>query len=731
MAITYDESKKIFTLTTNNSEYQMKVDDIGLLLHTYYGKPVYGTDMSYQIVPVDRGFSGNLYEYRMDRGRSIDTLPQEFSGCGMGDYRISSVAVKAKNGSRTCDFRYKSHSIKEGKPSIPGLPSVRPCDDEVSTLVITLEDRLTGLEAELFYSVFMDKDIITRHTRFVNASDNGMILEKAASMMLDLQYGEWDEIHFAGRHCMERSVQRNRLSQDIRVISSKRGMSSHHQNPFVILCDHTATEESGSCFGMMLMYSGNHKTEIEQDQAGAVRIVSGINDENFSWNLKSGESFDTPEVIMAYSAIGLSALSHLYHRIIRENVCDRKYLDMKRPVLINNWEATYFDFNSDKIIDIAKTASELGVEMMVLDDGWFGKRDDDNSGLGDWLVNERKLPGGLRRITDEVTKMGMKFGLWFEPEMVNEDSGLFRTHPEWALRDPGRNPNLSRNQMVLDMSNSEVVDYLFDCMKKVLDSADISYIKWDFNRSVCNVYSNALEPSRQGEVAHRFMLGTYSLLDRLTKAYPDLMIEGCAGGGGRFDAGMMYFCPQIWCSDDTDAIERLEIQEGTSFGYPVSTMGSHVSAVPNHQTGRTTPLSTRGVVAMSGTFGYELDITKLTDEEKSTIKEQIKTFNRLYPLIQKGTYYRLSQGDQSEIYKAWEFVAPDGSEALINIVLKKSQANARIKNVHLKGLCADAMYRLEGTEQVLSGAALMYGGYAINLSSGDYSSAQLHFIKTT
>ncbi len=730
MAIIFDESRKIFRLMTANSEYQMKVDDIGVLIHNYYGRPTCDTDMSYQILSVDRGFSGNLFENRTNRGRSIDVLPQEYSGCGVGDYRISSINVVAKNGSRSCDLRYKTYEIMEGKPAIPGLPSVREYDDDVDTLVITLEDKIIGLEVQLYYSVFTDKDVITRHTRFINVSDKKLHLEKAASAMLDVQFGSWDEIHFAGRHCMERIASRNKLTQDIKVISSKRGMSSHHENPFVILCDHGATETYGDCYGMMLMYSGNHKLEIEQDQAGSTRIVAGINDENFSWCLEAGDTFASPEAIMAYTPDGLESLSHIYHNIIRQNVCDRKYMDVKRPVLINNWEATYFDFTADKIIDIAKTASELGVEMMVLDDGWFGKRDDDNSGLGDWFVNERKLEGGLKHLSDEIGKLGMKFGLWFEPEMVNEDSKLFREHPDWALVDPDRHPTMARNQMVLDMSNPKVEDYLFNCISKILDDANISYIKWDFNRSISNVFSKNLPNKKQGEVSHRFVLGTYSLLTRLLDAYPGLMIEGCSGGGGRFDAGMLYYCPQIWCSDDTDAIERLEIQEGTSFGYPVSAVGSHVSASPNHQTGRSTPLSTRGVVAMSGTFGYELDVTKMTDEEKAEVREQIKTFNKYYWLIQKGDYYRLVNEEQAEIYKAWEFAAIDKSEALVNIVVKKSQANAKIKIIKLRGLDENAMYSLEGTDNVMSGAALMYGGFAINIAMGDYPSAQLHFVKT-
>ena len=720
MAIIFENN--IFHLNTANSEYQIAIDEIGLVIHNYYGQPVANQDMGYQILSIDRGFSGNLNENRYDRGRSIDVLPQEYSGCGVGDYRVHSIEVTSENGSRSCDLRYHRHVIVDGKSKIPGLPSVRVYEDSdedtVQTLIIYTYDPVIGLGVELYYSVFEEKDIITRHVQMRNIGTQCLQIEKASSAMLDIPYSHWDEIHFAGRHCMERQVTRNHLTQEIRVIGSTRGMSSHHENPFVIICDRNASEDYGDCYGMMLMYSGNHKFEIELDQTGSTRIVAGIHNEQFSWLLEPGCTFETPEVIMAYTSKGLSQLSHLYHDIIRRNVCHRKYWDKKRSVLINNWEATYFHFDSEKIIEIAKQASEVGIDMLVLDDGWFGKRDDDNSGLGDWTVNEKKLPGGLKYIADELEKMGMKFGLWFEPEMVNEDSDLYRMHPDWVLTDPNRPPTMARNQLVLDMSNPDVVDYLYDSICKVLESAHISYIKWDFNRSLANVYSHHTPANRQGEVPHRFMLGTYKLLQRLLDAYPDIMIEGCSGGGGRFDAGMLYYCPQIWCSDDTDAIERLEIQEGTSFGYPVCTMGSHVSAVPNHQTGRVTSLDTRGVVAMSGTFGYELDITKLSGEEKAKIRDQIGTFHQMDTLITNGDYYRLTEVDENEFYKAWEIVSKDKREFLLCIVVKKEQANGKVKHVKLKGLDAGASYRFE--EGIYTGAALMYGGCCVNLVSGAY-----------
>lgn len=729
MSIKFEANKGIFSLKSENILYQMKINEIGVLQHLYYGPLIEGMDMSYLNRSLDRGFSGNPYERRWDRGFSLDLLPQEYSTAGVGDYRITSIGVVNKAGSRSVDFRYVSHRIYKGKYTIPGLPSVRENQDEVDTLEVILSDEHIGLSVKLLYSVYEKKDVITRSAEVINGSKETIILEKAASACFDFPYGRFDLLHFHGRHCMERQAERIGLSHDIHTIGSKRGMSSHHHNPFVILCDKEATEDFGSCYGFMLMYSGNHKTEIEVDQAGSTRLVMGIHDENFSWNLKPEESFYTPEVIISYSENGLNKLSQNYHRIIRENVCNPRYLDVKRPVLINNWEATYFDFNTDKIIQLAKQAKELGIELLVLDDGWFGKRNDDNSGLGDWFVNEEKLPGGIKRIADEVNRIGLQFGLWFEPEMINEDSQLYRNHPDWVLMDPDRKPMMSRNQLVLDMSRQDVVDYLYDCISKILDSANISYIKWDFNRSLANVYSNHLSADFQGEVAHRFILGTYALMERLTTNYPKVMIEGCAGGGGRFDAGILYYSPQIWCSDDTDPIARLKIQKGTSYGYPVSTIGSHVSASPNHQTGRETTMKTRGIVAMSGTFGYELDLSKLTEGEKEEIKEQIQLFHKYYWLIQKGTYYRLSNEEDEKYFTSWEFVSKDQREVLVNIVITDVRANPEFPYVKLKGLKKEAWYILEGTEQKFTGAALMYAGYALEAMKGVYPGKQLLFLQ--
>ncbi len=729
MSIRFEEKGRLFFLETKNSLYQIKAGELGILMHTYYGAKVGTVDMSYQIPEIDRGFSGNPYEKASERGFSQDTIPQEYTSSGVGDYRIESIACCGEDGSQSIDFRYVSHKIESGKYTIPGLPSVRDEDGEAETLTILLQDEAAHAELELRYGVFAEKDVITRCARIRNLGQGTLKLEKAASMSLDFVHQKLDMIHFHGRHCMERMFERTAVGHEVHVIGSKRGMSSHHHNPYVILCDPNTDENQGNCYGFMMVYSGNHKAEIEMDQMGNTRIVMGIHDQFFSWNLGEGEVFDTPEVILSRSEKGFNGLSQNYHRIIKENVCNPRYQNIRRPVLINNWEATYFDFDTDKILTLARQAKDIGIEMLVLDDGWFGKRNDDNSGLGDWHVNEAKLPGGLRKLSREITEMGLQFGLWLEPEMVSEDSDLFRKHPEWALQDPGRKPTLARNQLVLDMSNEEVQNYLYECISKILDEAHISYIKWDFNRSVANAYSRALPPERQGEVMHRFILGTYALLERILANYPKLMMEGCAGGGGRFDAGMLYYTPQIWCSDDTDAIARLQIQRGTSYGYPVCTVGSHVSASPNHQTGRSTSLHTRGVVAMAGSFGYELDLNHITEGEKREMAEQIETFKKYYWLIQDGTYYRLNDSRRDEFYEAWEMVARDRSEVLVSYVLTDTHANSEVPWIRLLGLEESEMYQLEGTDAVYSGAALMRAGIGLKKISGDYPADQMHFVR--
>ena len=729
MSIFYDEERKLLTIETKSATYQMQADRYGFLHHIYYGRRVNGADMSYTNASYDRGFSGNPYDLRNNRAFSLDTMPQEYTSFGVGDYRVNALSVINGDGSYGADFRCIGHRIEQGKYSIPEMPAVYDNGGEAETLIITLMDQVTGLKVYLYYGVFEEKDIITRCVRIENTGRMPARLEKAGSVCLDMPFGQWDLVHFHGRHCMERQMERTPLIHSIQTIASKRGMTSHHHNPFVILCDREANEDSGDCYGLMFMYSGNHKTEIEVDQLENTRVVMGIHDAQFMWNLQPGESFWTPEVILSYSPNGFTQLSHNYHTIIRHNVCRGKYKLTRRPVLINNWEATYFDFNEEKLLSIARQAADLGIELFVLDDGWFGVRNDDNSGLGDWFVNTDKLKCGLQSLIEQINAMGMKFGIWIEPEMVNEDSDLYRAHPDWAFYQPNRAPSLSRNQMVLDMSRKDVRDYLYNCISKLLRENHIEYIKWDMNRGLSDVYSQLLPAERQGEVSHRYVLGVYDLMNRLTSEFPDVLFEGCAGGGGRFDPAILYYSPQIWCSDDTDAIERIKIQYGTSFGYPVSTMGAHVSASPNHQTGRSTPMETRGVVAMSGTFGYELDPNKLNDEEKNEIRRQIAAFHKYYWLIQDGLYYRLTNPENGRFFDAWQFVAQDGSESLVNVVVSSPQPNSALIHIRLKGLDPDGVYVIEGQERRYSGSALMYGGYTFPLVSGDYPSMQVHFVR--
>ena len=727
MAIIVDEKTGLFQLITDNTEYQMKADKYGVLKHLWYGEKT-GCDMEYLQSYPDVGFSGNIYDAGNDRTYSLDTLPLEYACDGVGDYRITGAAAVHSDGSCALDLRYKSYRISKGKYSIKGLPAVYADESESETLEIVLKDKYSDIEVTLRYGVLPKLDIITRCASAANNTNEPVILTKAASLCLDIPHGEWEWVHFHGRHAMERLTERMPLCHGIQESSSTRGTSSHHQNPTVLLCSPDCTETSGSCIGAALMYSGSFQTKIQLDQMEQVRLVMGINPELFRWELKPSEVFDTPEVIMSYSSNGMEKLSHKFHKVIREHVCRGKYKLAERPVLINNWEATYFDFNEEKILKIAEQAAALGVDMLVLDDGWFGKRDDDCSGLGDWSVNEKKLCGGLGSLAEKIKKMGMKFGLWFEPEMVSEDSELYRTHPEWAIQIPSRKPIRSRYQLVLDMTNPEVREYLFNSISKILRSAGISYVKWDMNRSICDLYTPCLSAEDQGEISHRYVLGLYELLERLTSEFRDVLFEGCSGGGGRFDAGMLYYCPQIWCSDDTDAYERTKIQYGTSFFYPVSAVGSHVSAVPNHQTGRTTPIETRAVTAMAGSFGYELDLNTLSDSEKQEVRKQITRFKKYGRLIHNGLYYRLSD-PMNDKFAVWEFVSEDKKEVLVNGVIFRTEPNRTQYLIKLRGLLPDADYRLDDSGGVYKGSALMNGGILLPKSWGDNYPVEMHFTK--
>lgn len=715
MAITVKD--KIFNLETKNTLYQMKVDRFGVLNHLWYGEK---TDccMDYLLDYPDAGFSGNIYEAENERTYSLNTLPQEYSTSGVGDFRISAISVTHEDGSNALDLRVREYQIKKGKYEIPGLPAVYAKEDEAETLEITLKDTATEAEVILKYGVFEKEDVITRSVVVKNSGKTPIVINKVHSMCLDIPYGDWEWMHFYGRHTMERQAERVPVLHGISESSSSRGTSSHHQNPAVLLCEKDCTETNGHCIGAALMYSGGFQAQVEKDQLEQVRLVMGIHPDTFEWTLEAGEAFYTPEVILSCSTTGFAKLSQNFHHIIRNHVCRGTYQLSSRPVLINNWEATYFDFNEEKILNIARQASKLGIDMMVLDDGWFGKRDDDCSGLGDWFVNEKKLNGGLKALVEKINTMGMKFGLWFEPEMVSEDSDLYRNHPDWAIQIPGRKPMRSRYQLVLDMSNPEVVDYLYGVMSAILRENHIEYVKWDMNRSISDWYTATLSRGRQMEMPHRYVLGLYELLEKLTSEFPDVLFEGCSGGGGRFDAGMMYYCPQIWCSDDTDAHERTFIQYGTSFFYPTSTVGSHVSAVPNHQTGRITSIETRGVVAMAGSFGYELDLNQLSEEEKTVVAKQVTHYKEYQSLIYNGDYYRLANPFEDGM-SAWSWISEDKKTILVQGVLFRAKPNVLRKTLRLMGLEAKKNYKIAGTEEVYTGVALMSGGVLLQRAVGD------------
>ena len=719
MAIIYNPNKKIFTLHTAHTTYQMQVDPLGYLLHLYYGEKT-NSSMDYVLTYADRGFSGNPYAAGMDRTYSLDALPQEYPSLGTGDYRNIALNIKNAKGVEGVNLLYKSYEIRKGKYALQGLPSVYAGEEEAQTLEIVLADEQAQVEVHLLYGVLEEADVITRSVVIKNVGTNQVTIEKAAAACLDFVTGTFDVLRFYGKHAMERNLERTALGHGTIAFGSRRGTSSHQYNPGVILAEQGTTENAGSCYGMLFVYSGNFSCEAEKDQFEQTRLLMGLNEELFSYPLAAGETFTVPEVILSYSANGLSQLSQQYHNCIRNHVCRSKYTHMQRPVLINSWEAAYFDFTGDTIVDLAKEAAALGIDMVVMDDGWFGKRDDDNSSLGDWQVNEQKLGGSLAQLIDRVHAQGVKFGIWIEPEMVNEDSDLYRAHSDWAIQIPGRKPIRSRNQLLLDFSRKEVRDHVFDQICAVLDQGKVDYVKWDMNRSMADVYA--------GNLSYDYVLGVYDFLERLTNRYPDLLLEGCSGGGGRFDAGMLYYSPQIWCSDNTDAINRTRIQYGTSFFYPVSAVGAHVSAVPNHQTGRLTSLHTRGVTAMAGTFGYELNPALLSEEEKQQIREQIQTYKKYERLINEGTYWRLSNPFVDEI-AAWMSVSEEQDRALVSVVRLMAEANQATVYVRLRGLKPDAVYLEENSGKQYSGAALMNAGIPLLPFTREYEAYQFSFVE--
>ena len=693
MPIIYHETSRNFHLYNEKISYIFTVLRNGQLGQLYFGKKLR-----------DREDFGHLLElharpmsvctYEGDLKFSMEHIKQEYPSYGTGDMRYPAYEIRQENGSSITAFTYKSHQIYAGKKSLEGLPATyAEQPEEAATLEVVLEDVVMQTELVLSYTIFEGLPAIARSARFRQLGDAKITLERAMSISVDLPDMNYEMLELTGAWGREREARLRKLERGIQAVYSMRGCSSHHYNPFLALKRPETTETTGEAIGFSLIYSGNFLAQAEADTYDVTRVTLGIHPDRFSWTLCQGESFQTPEAVMVYSEDGLNGMSQTYHELYRTRLARGFWRDRERPILINNWEATYFDFTEEKVLAIADTAKDLGIELFVLDDGWFGKRNDDRHSLGDWHPNPEKLPEGIVGLANKIESKGMKFGLWFEPEMINTKSELYEAHPDWMLCTPNRPASHGRNQFVLDFSRNDVVDGIYRQMEEVLSKAPISYIKWDMNRSMSEVYSGIADAEDQGKVFHKYILGVYRLYEMLTSRFPEILFESCASGGGRFDPGLLYYAPQCWTSDDTDAVERLKIQYGTSFVYPVSSMGSHVSAVPNHQILRSAPLSTRANVAYFGTFGYELDLSKLTEDEKEQVRKQTAFMKQYRRLIQFGTFYRLASPFEGNV-TAWMVVSEDKKEALVGYYRVLQRVNASYQRLKLTGLGEDLEYQI-------------------------------------
>ena len=735
MQIGYHEKNRVFKIDTEHTSYCIGiVDEENFLGHIYYGRKLAEDDLVYLM----RTDEAPYVPSRNNRERTsfLDTFPMEYTGHGLGDYREGTLTVKTLKGHTAVSLSYVSHRIYNGKEALAGLPATFAQEDACKTLEITCEDPVLHLQVVLSYSIFADSDAIARSVRIVNQSAEAVYLTKVLSACIDMDNEDYEMITLHGSWGRERIIQTRPVMRGKQGVSSVRGESSHQEHPFMAWKSRTTTEETGEIYAMHFVYSGNFMAQIEMSQFGSMRALMGIHPQDFSWKLEPGDSFQAPEVICVYSAEGIGGMTRTFHDLYRTHLIRGEYRNKKRPILINNWEATYFDFDTDKLLAIAKEASALGIEMLVMDDGWFGCRNDDNTSLGDWQVNEDKIKGGLKYLVDEVNKLGMKFGIWLEPEMISPDSNLYREHPDWAFAVPGRTGSLARNQYVLDLTRQEVRDYVYEMVAAVLRSSNIEYVKWDMNRQLTDMGSCGLPADRQGELYHRQVLAVYELQDRMTKEFPYLLLENCSAGGARFDPGMLYYSPQIWCSDDTDAVERLSIQAGTAMIYPLSTMGAHVSDCPNHALGRTTPFETRGYVALAGTFGYELDVTKIAKEEQGKIPDQVAMYHKYNDLVREGDYYRIAHYAENHYYDCFEVVAKDKSEALVTYIQVLNRPNFHSRRIRIPGLDKTACYVIENAQDwpeiaqtEYHGDTLHYAGINIPVLNGDFQGRLIHLVR--
>ncbi len=717
--------KKLIKIDTKKTSYVIgAVDEEMFPGHIYYGALLNDYHLAHILRTQEPPFIPSLHN--RERASFLDSFPMEYPAHGLGDYREDCISIETKGGNTGLSLQFVSCKIYEGKPGLSGLPASFGGKDECTSVEILCRDSHTGLEAVLLYTAFEEADVITRSVRIVNGGEESLYLTKVYSACLDMDNEDFDVVSLHGSWARERQIQTVPVSRGKFCVESVRGESSHQDHPFIALMEKGTGDEHGKIYAMNFVYSGNFKATVQNDQFCQLRMTMGIHPEDFKWKLEPGQEFQAPEVVMVYSGEGTGNMTRTFHDFYRKHLIRSPYKNQKRPILINNWEATYFDFNTEKLLDIARQASALGIEMLVMDDGWFGNRFDDNRALGDWKVNEEKLPGGLKYLVDEVNKLGMKFGIWFEPEMISPDSDLYRAHPDWAIAIPGRAGSLSRNQYVLDLTRRDVLDYVYESVAGVLRSANVEYVKWDMNRQLTDLGSANLPAERMGELFHRYMLGVYELQERMLQEFPKLLLENCSGGGARFDAGMLYYSPQIWCSDDTDAIERLKIQEGTAFVYPLSTMGAHVSDCPNHLLHRTVPFETRGHVALAGTFGYELDVTKISREEREMIPAQTAMYHKYNNLVREGDYYRIASYSENHYYDCYGVVSKDKKEALYTFVQVLNRPNVHSRKICFKGLAPDKKYRIEGEDGIYTGDILMKAGYLVQNLPGDFQSRLIH-----
>lgn len=715
MPITFDEKRKIFKLDTLDSTYAIGIRE-EYLIHLYYGKKI--PDDNLLDLPF-RGYFATISPKNVhvdDYKFSLDVQPMEYSCNGSGDYRLAALSIKDSMGRTTTDIRYLDHKIYDGKPKLKGLPATYCNDDsEAQTLELITIDKFTGAKVTLYYTAFANYSVITESVKVENTGKETFEIEKVASCCVNFPSMDYNMINLSGVWSRERRVITRHLAHGIQSVASKRGSSSHNHNPFVALVDDKGGEDFGDAFGFNLVYSGNFSADIETDYLDCTRLVMGINPIDFTWVVEPGDEFQSPEVVMVYSDSGMGKMSRTFHDLYNNNLIRGEWKNKKCPLLINSWEGSGFDFDQETLVRYAKEAKKLGIELLVMDDGWFGHRDSDNSSLGDWFVNESKLKGGLTKLIERVNAEGIQFGIWYEPEMISEDSELYKAHPDWCVHVEGREQSPARQQYVIDMTRQDVRDCIFNQMYDVLSKNNIAYLKWDYNRAITEPASVMLGARHSKEFFHRFILGTYELMDRITSAFPHILFESCAGGGGRFDAGMLYYMPQAWASDNTDPIERLTIQFGTTMCYPASSMGAHVSACDR------TGIETKAAVAMAGTFGYELDPKEMSEEDKEKVKEQVKNYHRYYNVIHFGDLYRIIAPTDDEFKCAWEYVAKDKSEALLTVVIK-NRAPHDFLLIKMKGLDPEKMYRNETDGEIYSGALLMNAG--INLTDGTLSAGR-------